>query len=267
MKKIIPFLAFYFLFISNEIMSQQILLNENFESGTLNPFISFQSYGTFNSNPGIKNITNFGSTKSFGFGISTCPSNCFNGYLTDFTLTFPPMTFVDSMQYCEMELFDNWGSKGDIYINGNVLAKSYIGNVPSNDGSPDVTPRCKTIVINQQVNTIVLHVWDITTLSEINIDDLIVYGTSISQTTEIDNTLNKLSITPNPSAGRFYVSTPQKINYGDLEIYDKFSNRIIKENFVNESKKEINLEGRPKGIYFVKVSDGEKQYVQKLVIQ
>jgi len=43
-----------------------VILSEDFESGVLNPAISIQTVGTFGTPPGIKNLTNFGSTKAFG---------------------------------------------------------------------------------------------------------------------------------------------------------------------------------------------------------
>ncbi len=55
--------------------------------------------------------------------------------------------------------------------------------------------------------------------------------------------------------------------YGKIVIGNSMGEIIFEETIINESKKEINLKNIATGIYFVKVSDGEKQHVQKLVVQ
>jgi len=177
MKKIY-ILLITFLFIVFEINSQTII-NEGFESGILNPAISFQSTGSFSSSPGIINNTNFGSTKVFSFGKSTCGSSCFDNYKTTLIVTFPSPTLVDSIKWKEMEIGGNWGSQGQILLDDVVYSGATLGAMPVNSGVPDATPQLKNISINQTVTTIKFVVNDITKASEIIMDDLQIKYTSI----------------------------------------------------------------------------------------
>ena len=116
MKNLIIILVLCFLNKSNVVFGQQMPLSENFETGMLNPIITMQTVGTFDSLPGIKNIPNFDSTKAFGFGVSTCQSNCFTNFMTSLYINFSPPILVDSLKWSEMELFNNWGSEGYIFL-------------------------------------------------------------------------------------------------------------------------------------------------------
>jgi len=177
MKKIY-ILLITFLFIVFEINSQTII-NEGFESGILNPAISFQSTGSFSSSPGIINNTNFGSTKVFSFGKSTCGSNCFDNYKTTLIVTFPSPTLVDSIKWKEMEIDGNWGSQGKVLLDDVVFGGATLGAMPVNSTVPNSTPQLKAISINQMVTTIKFMVNDITNASEIIMDDLQIKYTSI----------------------------------------------------------------------------------------
>jgi PKD repeat protein len=160
-----------FLFIVFEINSQTII-NEGFESGILNPAISFQSTGSFSSSPGIINNTNFESTKVFSFGKSTCGSSCFDNYKTTLIVTFPSPTLVDSIKWKEMEIDGNWGSQGKVLLDDVVFGGATLGAMPVNSTVPNSTPQLKAISINQMVTTIKFMVNDITNASEIIMDDL-----------------------------------------------------------------------------------------------
>ncbi len=173
MKKIYIILLIFSCTISE--FKAQIVINDGFESGTFNPLISFQTVGTYTSSPGIINNTNFGSTKAFSFGRSTCGSSCFNNYKTTLTITFPTPTYVDSIKWEEMEIYNNWGSQGQVFLDNVVLTSASLGALPINSHIPDATPRSKAYSINQTVTTIKLEVNDITNSSEIIIDDLQIF--------------------------------------------------------------------------------------------
>lgn len=70
-----------------------------------------------------------------------------------------------------------------------------------------------------------------------------------------------LTIFPNPSAGAFKINltNQQVIN---VEIYDATGAKILE-----QRSSEINLENMAKGIYFVKVYDGEEMYERKIVVE
>ncbi len=159
------------IFISITSFAQGVI-NEGFESGGLHPFMSFSSVGTFSSAPGIKANNSFGSSNVFGFGKSTCSSSCFDVYKTTLTITFPAPTYVYSIKWKEMEIYGNWGSQGQVFLDGVALSTVGLGAQPVNSGSADASPRLINLSINQTVSSIVFVVNDITNASEIIIDDL-----------------------------------------------------------------------------------------------
>jgi hypothetical protein len=159
-----------------------VILSEDFENGSLDPRISVQTVGDFNVAPGIQKITNFGNTKAFGFGLSNCPVNCFFDHVSSLIIDLPASTLVSDISFKEMELFDNWGSGGGVFVDGQPLTPntsppgflSYndFGRMPYNDRIADTTFRTRTFSVNRPVTQITLSVADITNLSEIFIDDL-----------------------------------------------------------------------------------------------
>src|SRR3989441_6992110 len=148
--------------------------------------MSVRTTGTFSAGPGIKNVTNFGSTKAFGFGLSACGASCFFNFVSTLRISFPAPEFVVSISFKEMELFSNWGSGGGIFVDGQPLTAntappgflSYndFGRLPYNDFQPDTTFRSRSFPVNRAVTTIELRVADISNQSEIYIDDLVVQG-------------------------------------------------------------------------------------------
>ena len=107
----------------------------------------------------------------------------------------------------------------------------------------------------------------------INSDTL--YSESISLTQNIICSINtsigigpiidsRLIIYPNPAYNNFIVKINSEISNGALEIFNTYGKRIYSTIF-NEEK--IIYENFPSGIYFVKVTDGEKQFVAKLIVQ
>ena len=175
-----------FLLMAGALVPEVVaaILYEDFEDGTLDPRISIMTEGSFNSSPDIKDITNFDSLKAFGFGRSQCDASCFHYYMTTMKIEFPSPTFVSTLSFKEMELYGNWGSGGKIFIDGEGLTgedfyetnSHNFGRLPYNDGQADSTYRIKTFQINQYVSTIEFKVWDITSSSEIFIDDLLIVG-------------------------------------------------------------------------------------------
>ncbi len=256
---------------------QNVLLLEDYEDNQLDPRITIETIGSFNSSPGIKDITEFGSTKAFGYGISTCSVNCFNDYVTKQIITFPELTYIDSISFKEMELFGNWGSKGQIYLDGIALTGNQqdFGRSPSNDGNPDTTFREHTIAIDTSLVTIELRVWDITNLSEIYIDDLVIYSSSITSISEDNSMFNNNFILypnyPNP----FNPTTTIKyqipeLSFVTLKVYDVLGSEIL--TLVNEEKPagsyEINFKATnlSSGIYFYKLQAGSFVETKKMIL-
>lgn len=182
------------LIVCPVLASASVLFTEDFEDGSLDSRISVSTVGGFNSQPGIKNLSNFGSTKAFGFGLSSCSVNCFSNYLTLFTIDFGSPTFVSTLSFNEMELYDNWGSNGEVYLDGVALspAHSDFGRLPYNDRRADATFRQHNFAIGTPVTRLELIVYDITRLSEIYIDDVVVSGSPVSAIPEPATALSLL---------------------------------------------------------------------------
>jgi hypothetical protein len=155
-----------------------ILLNEDFEDGTLNQYMSIQTTGSFNDLPGIKNTTSFGSTKAFGFGLSSCPADCYYDYETRLIINFPSQVYITSIAFKDMEMYGNWGSGGRIYLDGVAFTGDWIdfSRLPYNDNQADQAFRSKYFSVDTTASQIILYVGDITTQSEEFIDDLIITG-------------------------------------------------------------------------------------------
>jgi hypothetical protein len=132
--------------------------------------------GTFSTPAGIQNVTDFGSTKAFGFGLSTCPASCFFSFVNTLHITLPHPAFITTVSFDEKEKFDNWGSDGSIFIDGTPLGDGFrdFGRLPYNDRQADTTFRSHVFNIDQLATTIDLRVADITNLSEIFIDNLVI---------------------------------------------------------------------------------------------
>jgi len=152
------------------------LLSESFEDGVLDPLISVDTVGGFVSGPGIKATDQLSGSSAFGFGLSNCAASCFDNHVTNLRVTFPEPTFVSCVGFKEIELFDNWGSRGGVYVDGDPLANSNFGREPYNDRTADVLYRNVTLAVGSEVTELRVRVRDITNRSEIYIDDLEVLG-------------------------------------------------------------------------------------------
>ncbi len=95
------------------------------------------------------------------------------------------------------------------------------------------------------------------------IDDAsVTLPTGISQVLENENSME---IFPNPENGVFSIrqniaeSKPQTI-----EIYNNLREKLYSK--INDKQPIIDISNSPKGIYFVKLSDGEKFYSRKIIV-
>jgi PKD repeat protein len=74
---------------------------------------------------------------------------------------------------------------------------------------------------------------------------------------------NTVNIFPNPSLGYFYIQS--EIRNGQIEIYNTLGEKIHQQ-ILTPAHQQIQLNASP-GIYFVRVTDVEKVFTQKLVIE
>jgi Secretion system C-terminal sorting domain len=81
-------------------------------------------------------------------------------------------------------------------------------------------------------------------------------------------TKENIFVYPNPSSGKFKIKNIelQMTNY-KFEIYNLLGGKIYSNSKFNQpTSNEIDLSNSPKGIYFVKIYNGEKFYTEKIVI-
>lgn len=88
--------------------------------------------------------------------------------------------------------------------------------------------------------------------------------------TGIDNiqpVVNSIIVYPNPSDGKFKF-TSKNNNINSIEIFNTLGENIYSvTNSKHQNENEINISNNPKGIYFVKIYDGEKIQTKKIIIQ
>jgi subtilase family serine protease len=170
-----------------------------------------------------------------------------------------------------MELFGNWGSKGQIYVNG-VFTGQTFGRSPSNDGTPDTQYRQRHYPIDARVKTLEIRVYDITTASEIFIDDVVMYvADSLSVVSDLEPTLltvpatgqigapvtvswstrnNGFGDAPGGWNAAFYVSSDDV--YGnDTLVLSVTENNVIGPGATLPATDDITFAGMPPGDYWV----------------
>jgi hypothetical protein len=83
-----------------------------------------------------------------------------------------------------------------------------------------------------------------------------------------ENYMNsEYNIYPNPSNGKFCLETQNlKTEPIEIMVMDLTCRQVYEENAVVTGKKEINLSGQPKGMYFVKVKTDKNYTTRKLII-
>lgn len=75
-------------------------------------------------------------------------------------------------------------------------------------------------------------------------------------------------ISPNPGTGLFNLYNPAgKFNESKLTISDIMGNKVFEKENLSASKIEFDLTAQPKGVYIVKLDEGNKITVNKIVIQ
>jgi hypothetical protein len=86
-----------------------------------------------------------------------------------------------------------------------------------------------------------------------------------------ENQKNKLSLSPNPSSGKFQIQLKEEIQNKESKVcvFDVMGRCVYSSNFQigKSSNPQIDLSGNAKGIYFVEVSAGEERFREKIIIQ
>jgi Secretion system C-terminal sorting domain len=77
-----------------------------------------------------------------------------------------------------------------------------------------------------------------------------------------------ISVFPNPNYGKFNISLKNSISKIQIEIYNNWGKKIYESSIRSPlSENEIDFSLHPKGVYFIKINDGDNYYNDKIVIQ
>jgi hypothetical protein len=74
---------------------------------------------------------------------------------------------------------------------------------------------------------------------------------------------NSIHIYPNPSAGKFIIAN-ENVTEGNMEIFDGFGQLICTGDF--NQQKEVDISFAAKGMYFVMINDGKRNYTKKILL-
>ncbi len=211
-----------------------------------------------------------GAAISTGYYPSNCSGNCYQrgGY----PFTNKKDTLVFSYKYAP-----SGNDSAIVQLNFKKNGSSI--NSASMYLQPSATYQKKELPFNlpQNPDSVIVNIissdWRDTLLcfvgSDLKMDEIYFKSqaiiTGINPLTRENNSL--ISIFPNPSNGKFQIkSTGADIR--KLEIYNALGKVIYSNSkFNRQESNEIDLSGYPKGIYFVKIFDGEKNYTEKIVIK
>ena len=83
---------------------------------------------------------------------------------------------------------------------------------------------------------------------------------------EPETAKNDFSIYPNPSNGQFNIAIENNDDVALVEVYDLMGKKVFMEHNI-KGQFVVNIEGQPKGIYFVKVTIGNEVFNEKIVYQ
>jgi hypothetical protein len=173
---------------------------EGFENPAFPGDFSVQTRGNFINPPGMKPTDAFGSGWAFGFGMSDCNAFCFHDNETILSLNMPEVQ-VEAIRFKVMELGANFGSRGEVFINGQLWPGLDFSRQPLNDWLPDNHFRTFYLTPGYGVHQIDWMVWDITYASEVLMDDIELISTSPENVQARDEQPNQFSLMqnyPNP---------------------------------------------------------------------
>jgi len=83
---------------------------------------------------------------------------------------------------------------------------------------------------------------------------------------EQNSGMQAMIIFPNPILEKFTITFPNSISSGTINIRNVLGEKMMEENIINTSQKEIRLNNISPGIYFVNVFDGENHYSRKIIV-
>jgi hypothetical protein len=155
-------------------------------------------------------------------------------------------------------------------INASTNATLFVDNT----GGPTFRYDGFTTVLTGSVTAVPQSIYHfkvgIVDLGDANFDSGLIIGGSgfwsnnSSGIAEYDN--STLSIYPNPAKDRFTLQLETEFTNAQLQIFNTLGENIYSTQIVNSTSYIVHQD-LPSGIYFVKVSEGEKMFTEKLIVQ
>ncbi len=123
---------------------------------------------------GPKVTSSLAGARAFGFGRSDCAASCFDAYMTTFRIGFEAPVWICSVSFKYRELFSDWGSWISVIVDSESIASFDAGAFNSQQEDPIVSDAY--IAVRRTSREVVLRVTDITSSSEMFIDDIVILG-------------------------------------------------------------------------------------------
>lgn len=257
----ILFTFFVIVFTENFAIAQTLPKNGSFENWTN----GLPDHWIMRSTGGILQDAGYASSYSVNLWSTTCYDPDAMGYLP----CSGSLIQTDTGNFKPLSISGYWKGTAGILLEINVsdADKNQIGSASTNLGvSNDWT--YFIFPINYISN--VLPAYTTVTIGDGvsgygNIDSLQITYISPSNVAEIENKIN-FEISPNPALGNFTIQSIEEIKYARVEIHNMLGEKFYSQQLKNKQET-ISCKRFPAGIYFVKVTDGQKQSNQKLIIQ
>lgn len=92
--------------------------------------------------------------------------------------------------------------------------------------------------------------------------------TGIGATTDVkDLSKSSFSVWPNPAHGRLNISIPVAVENGAKAIVYDMQGRVVLQNAISAADTELNIENLSSGVYFVNLTNGNKNEVKKFIVK
>ena len=84
---------------------------------------------------------------------------------------------------------------------------------------------------------------------------------------DVQNGLKDLVVYPNPNSGTFKFKSDRLKFPVSIEIYDTAGKKVFEKNAVNAAQYQVEFKPQNTGLYFLKVSDGNNTFSEKLIVK
>ncbi len=203
-----------------------------------------------------------GTEEAMAVAVDASDNIIIAGYFSSHFLTFGSTTLINPDP--SDNTFDMFVTKYD--PNGNAIWAKSVGGTTWEQALSVATDASGHVIVSGEFEspTIALGPFSLTNAG--GRDMFVAKLSNLINGIEITGTEESSALFPNPSSGKFtFNSSPLKNNNCDLEIYNIMGEKILSQKLQPE-KTEIDLSRQCDGIYFCRITDGEKSFVKKIIL-